>query len=269
MEDSEPHARSGHPETNGSSEQQWPGQNEDLSSQNTFTFLRRTDGQASSPATPSDHPDDVDASSANGLDDEDRDSTPVSQPRIHPRFSRTFSMPQLGRLQNPHRRQNSKMRPNGASEPATPGSYQFYELSLELADMVQMAIQTLLQLSPPQVLDPTREQFSACALSVPTPSMSAMFTAMRNLNYFSANMAAFCTDDPPDLDSMDPSPLIAHTDFDLGELLQSVGDVMSGAAAAADVDLVLYHGDLSLKYAWVSGSESGITVALSHVRLDQ
>ncbi|KAF7299444.1 hypothetical protein MIND_00894200 [Mycena indigotica] len=40
---------------------------------------------------------------------------------------------------------------------------------------------------------------------------------------------------------------------------------MGGAAAEAGIDLVLYHGDLSLKYAWVSGSESGLTVSLSHV----
>ncbi|KAJ7499397.1 hypothetical protein FB451DRAFT_1015007 [Mycena latifolia] len=186
---------------------------------------------------------------------------------MHPRFSRAFSLPQLGRLQNPHRSQTAKPRgspPNGQSDPGTPSSNQFYELSLELADMVQMAIQTLLQISPPQVLEQTREQFSACTLSVPTPSMSAMFTAMRNLNYFSANMAEFCQEPPPG-ETLESSGLIAHTDFDLGELLQSVGDVMSGAAAEAGVDLVLYHGDLSLKYAWVSGSESGLTVALSHV----
>ncbi|KAJ6627362.1 hypothetical protein B0H10DRAFT_382299 [Mycena sp. CBHHK59/15] len=95
--------------------------------------------------------------------------------------------------------------------------------------------------------------------------MSAMFTAMRNLNYFSANMASFFQEPPESLESLGSSALIAHTDFDLGELLQSVGDVMSGAAAEAGVDLVLYHGDLSLKYAWVRGSESGLTVALSHV----
>ncbi|KAJ7666548.1 hypothetical protein B0H17DRAFT_1089640 [Mycena rosella] len=126
----------------------------------------------------------------------------------------------------------------GISDPGTPSSNQFYELSLELADMVQMAIQTLLQISPPQILEQTKEQFSACALS-------------------------FCQELPGD--SLESSGLIAHTDFDLGELLQSVGDVMSGAAAEAGVDLVLYHGDLGLKYAWVSGSESGLTVALSHV----
>jgi osomolarity two-component system response regulator SSK1 len=175
-------------------------------------------------------------------------------------------LPQLDRLQNPHRNGRETLRTNGQSDPGTPSQSQFYELSLELADMVQMAIQTLLQISPPQVLEPTREQFSACALSVPTPSMSAMFTAMRNLNYFSANMGSFWQE-PPEEVLLGSSGLIAHSNFDLGELLQSVGDVMSGAAAEAGVDLVLYHGDLSLKNAWVSGSESGLTVALSHVSL--
>ncbi|KAJ7727953.1 hypothetical protein B0H16DRAFT_1589854 [Mycena metata] len=225
--------------------------------QSTFTFVRRQDSsnQPSTPPTPIDHHDESD------MEPEDRQDTPTNPPpRQHPRFTRAFSVPQLGRLQNPHR--SGRSPAHGKSDPGTPSASQFYELSLELADMVQMAIQTLLQISPPQVLEPT-EQFSACALSVPTPSMSAMFTAMRNLNYFSANMAAFCQE-PPD-PALGPSGLIAHTNFDLGELLQSVGDVMSGAAAEAGVDLVLYHGDLSLKYAWVSGSESGLTVALSHV----
>ncbi|KAJ7477206.1 hypothetical protein B0H11DRAFT_2030242 [Mycena galericulata] len=266
VDDVEPAQPGGRETPDGDSE--WTGEKD--ASQTTFTFVRRSDsmGQASAPATPSDQPEESDTVSSSGQDEaEDRNETPTNNPpRIHPRFSRAFSVPQLGRLQNPHRTLQqgaSTGYPNGQSDPGTPSSSQFYELSLELADLVQMAIQTLLQISPPQVLEPTREQFSACALSVPTPSMSAMFTAMRNLNYFSANMAAFCHEPPGD--PLGPSGLISNTHFDLGELLQSVGDVMSGAAAAAGVDLVLYHGDLSLKYAWVSGSESGLTVALSHV----
>ncbi|KAJ7667572.1 hypothetical protein DFH06DRAFT_1182895 [Mycena polygramma] len=242
-------------------EKEWSQDSDEMAAQSTFTFVRQDSAAPSAPPTPSDHPDDSD----NVSEPDDRNDTPTNHPpRLHPRFSRAFSLPQLDRLQNPHRN-GSKLavHTNGDSDPGTPSPSQFYELSLELADMVQMAIQTLLQISPPQVLEPTREQFSACALSVPTPSMSAMFTAMRNLNYFSANMAAFCQEPPDEI--LGPSGLIAHTNFDLGELLQSVGDVMSGAAASVGVDLVLYHGDLSLKNAWVSGSESGLTVALSHV----
>ncbi|KAF7331679.1 hypothetical protein MKEN_00047600 [Mycena kentingensis (nom. inval.)] len=223
----------------------------------TFSFKSRADSgqRPSTPTTPSVEDADSDAN----MSEDDRNDTPTSArtaPRIHPRFSRAFSLPQLGRLQNPHR----PLVPKGSSDPGTSASDQLFELSVELADMVQMAIQTLLQISPPQVLEPTKEQFSACALSVPTPSMSALFTAMRNLNYFSAHMAEFCGEPREEI-----SLPVGQSEFDLGELLQSVGDVMGGAAAEAGVDLVLYHGDLSLKYAWVSGSESGLTVALSHV----
>ncbi|KAJ7163801.1 hypothetical protein C8R43DRAFT_879397 [Mycena crocata] len=257
-EDEEPTTRLGVAEAANGDGEQWSNEKDNIGAQ-TFTFVRSTD----SPSTPIDGPEESDTVS----EAEDRNETPTQPPsRPHPRFSRAFSLPQLGRLQNPHR-SGREGRPIattvGQSDPGTPSSTQFYELSLELADMVQMAIQTLLQISPPQVLEPAKEQFSACALSVPTPSVSAMFTVMRNLNYFSANMASFCQEPPGD--ALEASVLISHTNFDLGELLQSVGDVMSGAAAAAGVDLVLYNGDLSLKYAWVSGSESGLTVALSHV----
>ncbi|TFK43086.1 hypothetical protein BDQ12DRAFT_708946 [Crucibulum laeve] len=190
-----------------------------------------------------------------------------------PQFSRTLSTPlprQLSQLQNPHRpsplaRSNSYMPLSQMDE-----SSQFRELSLELADSVQMAIQTMLQISPPQVLDPAKEQFSACSLSIPTPSMSAMFTAMKNLNYISANMEAFAgggglmqTEDLPPLDPVARSQ--NHNDFDIGEMLQCVGDALSGTAAQVGVDLVLYHGDAGLKHVFVSGDESGISYALSHI----
>ncbi|KAJ7229104.1 hypothetical protein GGX14DRAFT_416699 [Mycena pura] len=243
---------------------EWVGIKDDLASQPTFTFVRRDTNQPSGPPTPSDHdhPDESDTMS----EAEDRNETPTNcAALIQPRFTRAFSQPQLGRLENPHRShiQRPFVRQKNHSDPGTSISEQFYELSLELADLVQMAIQTLLQVSTPQILEPTKEQFSACALSVPTPSISAMFTAMRNLNYFSANMAFFC--EPSDDTPGSSSSVISRTDFDLGELLQSVGDVISGAAAQVGVDLVPYHGDLSFKNAWVRGSESGLTVALCHI----
>jgi osomolarity two-component system response regulator SSK1 len=139
-----------------------------------------------------------------------------------------------------------------------------------------MMVQTLLQISPSQVFDPAKEQFSACSLSVPTPCMSAVFTSMKNLNYISANMAALCADHDSCQNSgkSDPSPVLPSTlgtrpvipgDFDVGELLQSVGDTLSGAAAQAGVDLVLYHGDVGMKHVCVKGDECGISYALSHV----
>jgi osomolarity two-component system response regulator SSK1 len=193
----------------------------------------------------------------------------------HPRLSRAVSMPlpsRLGHLLNPRRPSHSSHPPNlPSSQISEVAEYsQFHELSLELADSVQMMVQTLLQISPSQVFDPAKEQFSACSLSVPTPCMSAVFTTMKNLNYISANMAAFCGDPGGSTSSFVPpstpgTPSAIPDDFDIGELLQSVGDTLSGAAAQAGVDLVLYHGDVGMKHACVKGDECGISYALSHV----
>ncbi|EDR05018.1 uncharacterized protein LACBIDRAFT_303735 [Laccaria bicolor S238N-H82] len=185
-------------------------------------------------------------------------------------LSRRYSMPlpsQLAQLQHPHR--------PGPSLPVRSDSYfssaqsaQVHELSVELADASQMIIQTMLQISPPQVLDPTKEQLSACSLSVPTSSISAIFTAMKNINYISANMSAFCSEPmSPRAAEKSParlSPPILN-EFDIGETLQCVGDVLSGAAAEAGVDLVIYHGDVSLKHIYVLGDESAISYALCHI----
>ena len=142
---------------------------------------------------------------------------------------------------------------------------------MELADSVQMVIQTLLQVSPPHLLDPAKEQFSACSLSVPSPSISAMLTAMKNLNYMSANISTFA--ETPQMQVLAQaeaanirtvSPPVEE-DFDIGETLQSVGDSLSGLAAQAGVELVLYHGDVGMKHVSVRGEEGGISYALSYV----
>jgi osomolarity two-component system response regulator SSK1 len=168
------------------------------------------------------------------------------------------------------------------------------EISLELADSVQLVIQTLLQLSPPQVLDPAKEQFAACSVSIPTPSLSAIFTSVKNLNYMAGNMAAFSSQGLPAVSSASASALaagststaastsrapvlnpivteappessIVHSDFDIGELLQSVGDAVSGYASEVGVDVVLYHGDVGMKHIAVRGDECGVSYALTHV----
>ncbi|KAI0677003.1 hypothetical protein C8Q78DRAFT_59365 [Trametes maxima] len=198
----------------------------------------------------------------------------IEQTTPAPRISRALSMPlpsQLGPFQHPRRVPSSSDSPSSLVADPYEQPAHLEELSLELADSVQMVIQTLLQLSPPQVLDPAKEQFSACSLSIPTPSVSAMFTSMKNLNYMSANMATF---------SLDPSipadtPTIrrprgedgssTYVDFDVGEMLQSVGDALSGVAAQAGVDLVLFHDDLGMRHVAVKGDESGLSYTLSHI----
>lgn len=167
-----------------------------------------------------------------------------------PKFSRSFTMPtpsQLGHLQRP---QSPGVRsPSKSSD----------QLAAELADSVQMVIQTLLQISPPQLLDPAKEQLSGCALQVPTPSISALFTSMKMLNYMSKHISTFNASDPRS------SPPTLEDDFDVGELLQNVGDALSGVAAEAGVDLVIFHADSSLKNLQIKTDECGLIYSLSYV----
>ncbi|KAH7916109.1 hypothetical protein BJ138DRAFT_996252 [Hygrophoropsis aurantiaca] len=200
---------------------------------------------------------------------------PEDTPSI-PRLSRACSMPlpsQLQHLRNPRRNPQSPQSPPIPLDDSSAYFSRFQELSLELADSVQMVVQTLLQVSPAQILDPAKEQFSACSLSVPTSCMSAVFTTMKNLNYISANMPQLCgenasqpiqiPEDPPSPSS--PTSVLAVSDFDIGEMLQGVGDALSGYAAQSGVDLVLYHGDVGMKHVAVKGVECGISNALSLV----
>lgn len=192
-----------------------------------------------------------------------------------PRVSRTFLAPlpsQLEHLQNPHRTQ-----PLPTSVPVTPNSFddsRFHEVSLELADSVEMVVQTLLQISPAQILDPAKEQYAPCSLSIPTSSVSAVLTTMKNLNFVSANMPELCarsgrTSPQVENDALVSSPatraLIAPSDFDVGEMLQGVGDALSGCAAQRGVDLVLVHADVGLRHVAVRGEEFGLSNTLTHV----
>ena len=210
----------------------------------------------------------------NHLDSDQNPMDQAAQPPPLPRLSRAFSMPlpsQLEPLRNPRRVASSPDSDDSPTIIELPPEYaHVHELSLELADSVQMVIQTLLQLSPPQVLDPAKEQFSACSVSIPTPSISAMFTSMKNLNYMSANMSALSLDPPLQRAAAASERLgipVLHNDFDIGEMLQNVGDALSGGAAQAGVDLVLFHGDLGMKHVGVKGDESGLSYTLSHVRM--
>jgi osomolarity two-component system response regulator SSK1 len=186
-------------------------------------------------------------------------------PTLLPHFGRSLSMPTPSQLRNPHR--SLDLSSSSRSAPISPDVSHCHEVSLELADSLQCIIQTMLQVSPQQVLDPAKEQFAACTFSVPTPCMSAMFAVMKNLNYISANMTALCapfSDSEPPISDVKNSHA-EHVDFDIGELMQSVGDGLSGAAAQAGADLVLYHGDAGLKHIWVRGDEDAISYSLSHV----
>lgn len=182
-----------------------------------------------------------------------------AHPRL-PKLSRSASLPvdaQLGHLRPPSRTQSSLL----------PSSYD--EVSRELADAVQAIVQTLLHLSPPHILDPVKELFSACTVQLPTPSVSALLTIMKNLNYLSANLRSLTpgSDSQAQADSGNESNADAVSDnFDIGEVVQSVGDVLGGVAAQAGVDLAIFHGDVGMRHINVMGDEQAILFILTHVR---
>ena len=187
-----------------------------------------------------------------------------------PRISRALSTPtpaQLLQLRNP-RRAISDNEWNPKPLDPTPDFDKFHDLSLELADSVQAVVQTLLQFCPPHVLDTAKEQFSGCSISVPTPSVSAILTSMKNLNYMSAHMCTFgfprSISSPEVTPRVLPDPVMSH--FDIGEMLQAVGDSLGGLAAQAGIDLVLFHQDVGMKHVAVKGDESCLSYLLSYVR---
>lgn len=229
----------------------------------------------------------------------DGESTQAHRPSIE--FARAFSNPLPAQLK--HFRHPSQRRVQQTAEvvtapgvpvsgPLADGSDTLGELRLELADSVQMMIQTLLQISPPHLLDPAKEQLAAHTLQLPTPSISALLTTMKNLNYMSANLflaqppssntPEWQTTSGPMARSELKLDTLAHVgqqlisidstspaleDFDIGEVMQSVGDALGGISAHSGVELVLFHADVGMKHLNVRGDECGVSYALCHVSI--
>lgn len=185
---------------------------------------------------------------------------PSALPRL-PRLARSFSMPvdpHLGHLRLPYRPLSTASSPDSV----------YGEMSSELADSVQAVIQTLLHLSPPHILDPVKEQFSACTVQLPTPSVSALLTTMKNLNFLSSAIRSSSGNSNEfTLEPGSLTPPATVDTFDIGEVVQSVGDVLGGVAAQAKVDLAIFHGDVGMRHINVMGDERSILFILTHVRV--
>ena len=130
----------------------------------------------------------------------------------------------------------------------------------------------MLHLSPPHLLDNAKEQYSGCTVQMPSTSLSSLLTAMKSLNYFSANAQSLMEGFKPPKDAERErrpsgpfSRAVRGSDFDIGELLQSVADLLGGQAAQLGVDLVLFHGDVGIKHVAVNGDGEGLGYLLSHV----
>ncbi|WVN86802.1 uncharacterized protein L203_101974 [Cryptococcus depauperatus CBS 7841] len=180
-----------------------------------------------------------------------------------PSFNRTFSSPlpsRLGYLRHPlptsHHGQVTKKSSFVTSLPPTP----LTSISTELADSLQSAIQTLIHLSPPHLLDNAKELYSACTVQIPATSLSALMTSMKSINFLSAHAEQLF-----EPEGYENASFSRKDDFDVGELLQRVADMLSGEAAEKRIDFVLFHGDVDMKHVSVNGNGEEIAYVLGHI----
>ncbi|KAG9287242.1 hypothetical protein G9A89_008872 [Geosiphon pyriformis] len=135
-------------------------------------------------------------------------------------------------------------------------------ISDQLRNTTELAITTLKQLSPPNFLSKPHEQLSACSISFPTASLSAVYTTLKAVNYITTHLGTFSLLLFSNCDEVETSN-VKHK-FDIGELLQNVGDSLAGVASNAKVELAIYHADYGLHHLNVIGDEA----ALRHALLD-
>ncbi|KAI8070443.1 hypothetical protein BC940DRAFT_296091 [Gongronella butleri] len=121
----------------------------------------------------------------------------------------------------------------------------------EVQESATMIMATLEQCTPIHTLAAShlQERLSACTTSLPMASLSAIRTHIHQLQHLRNHH-----------DLIDTS--VTTAPFDVGDLLQSVGDAMAGIAAKLDVNVVLYHADNNMHHARVLGNEPGLRHAL-------
>ncbi|RIA97246.1 hypothetical protein C1645_801922 [Glomus cerebriforme] len=135
-------------------------------------------------------------------------------------------------------------------------------ISAQLRQTTDMAMDTLRQLSPPHFLSKPREQLSACSISFPTASINAIHNVLKDINYISTHLGTLSLLLFSEQNNQETSQI--KREFDIGEIIQHVGDVLAGDACNAKVELVIYHVEYGLNHLNVIGDEA----AFRHSLLD-
>lgn len=147
-------------------------------------------------------------------------------------------------------------------------------VSQEVQDAALMVITTLEQFSPSTILTNTHELLSACSIAVPIASISAINTTIKQVCYISSHLQLLArllqegkheSTTAPSSSEIGPIRSNVSVEFDIGDLVQNVGDAMAGMAAKLDVNLILYHFDNGMHYTNVMGDEGAIRHGLLDV----
>lgn len=135
-------------------------------------------------------------------------------------------------------------------------------ISNQLRQTTDLAVDTLKQLTPSHFFSKPHEQLSACSISFPTASINAIHNILKDINYISTHLGTLSLL----LFSEQDNQGISHVkrEFDIGEIIQQIGDVLAGDACNAKVELVIYHVEYGLNHLNVIGDEA----AFKHSLLD-
>ena len=159
-----------------------------------------------------------------------------------------------------------------------------HAVAQEMQGVAGMITTTLEHFSPTSILARTHELLSACTIAVPITSISAIHTAIKQAHHVSHNLDLVTRlltsthhhyNDTLTSSQQDDTQedLTRDVKFDIGGLVQSVGDALAGMAAKLDIHLVIYHADNGLHYSNVTGNEGIIRHTLldastSHIEID-
>ena len=143
-------------------------------------------------------------------------------------------------------------------------------ISQEVQDAALMVITTLEQFSPSSILMDTHELLSACSIAVPIASISAINTTIKQVCYVSSHLqllGRLLRQQAPHHGQQGEEPIISdvRVEFDVGDMVQNVGDALAGMAAQLDVNLVVYHSENGMHYTNVLGDEGAIRHGLFNV----
>ncbi|KAI9319232.1 hypothetical protein BX666DRAFT_2025548 [Dichotomocladium elegans] len=139
-------------------------------------------------------------------------------------------------------------------------------ITQEIRSAASIITTTLEHFAPAAALAHSDEFLSACTIAVPVTSISAIHTAIKQVNHINSNIDLVTNMLASEGEISDGSDAAScsMTNFDVAELIQSVGDALAGMAANLDVHLVIYHTDNSLHYSTVAANEG----ALRHTLMD-
>ncbi|KAI9596384.1 hypothetical protein BDF19DRAFT_421909 [Syncephalis fuscata] len=126
----------------------------------------------------------------------------------------------------------------------------------EIRDASRIGKASIMRLAPPAVLAAySREHLAACSIPIPTASIASVDAVLSHIEHLGKHLECL-NNTTPLLDHKD-SPLSGHLpQFDVGELLQRVGDMMAGCATCAKVEVVIYHAEAQICHRMVYGDET-------------